>query len=624
MSESLPNLGVGEASQADATTADRPRVDLQDVDPYADRVGVELRAAAAVLMPAMREAAASIRSILDADPQGRVTFALLEREGLVDPTRFAERYLLGVYSPRLTRQRQRRRAHLIGQWFELMGLPLSLSVEAMWLVLRLLHRAIAQLPWGRERRSQLATFLTARMREELKAQIDGQRQLALVRHRLIVALEQWRVEATDWPEFVAGAMRRLSGRLGLVALALGRPDSEARIVYEFTSPGFMPYLEAIKRLRVGSLMMDASSTFGHSPQARAWRSRSIETNPSYLIDTGAAPWAPAAHAVGIHASAAFPIDDLGGQAAAVFALYGQWPRQFEPEPARLFLQALRQVFAQAYVELGRRSRTEIIPAEVRREHLQLLSRGAVQMVYQPIVDLRSGQPFAVEALARLEQGAQPLIQPSNFLTGFGRAELNRLFVLGLRMGLRHLAQWDLHSLSLALTLNLPPSVLVHPDCVRWIQDALAATGMAPQRLMLELLEDEETSATAMRDIAIQHLAELGVRLVMDDFGSGYSNLWRLRNLPFHSVKFDRRLLADLDTDPLQQSQFLEALLAVARSLRLRTVLEGLETQDQVDLACTLGADAGQGFALSLPLLPEQVPSWAAHFEWRRTIHAESR
>jgi EAL domain-containing protein (putative c-di-GMP-specific phosphodiesterase class I) len=111
---------------------------------------------------------------------------------------------------------------------------------------------------------------------------------------------------------------------------------------------------------------------------------------------------------------------------------------------------------------------------------------------------------------------------------------------------------------------------------------------------------------------------------MDDFGSGYSNLWRLRNLPFHSVKFDRRLLADLDTDPLQQSQFLEALLAVARSLRLRTVLEGLETQDQVDLACKLGADAGQGFALSLPLLPEQVPSWAAHFEWRRTVHAESR
>ncbi|EQD61006.1 Diguanylate phosphodiesterase, predicted domain protein, partial [mine drainage metagenome] len=149
---------------------------------------------------------------------------------------------------------------------------------------------------------------------------------------------------------------------------------------------------------------------------------------------------------------------------------------------------------------------------------------------------------------------------------------------GCAWGLRHLAQWDLHSLSLALTLNLPPSVLVHPDCVRWIQDALAATGMAPQRLMLELLEDEETSATAMRDIAIQHLATLGVRLVMDDFGSGYSNLWRLRNLPFHSVKFDRQLLADLDTDHPQQPQFLEALLAVARSLRLRTVLGGLETR----------------------------------------------
>ena len=618
MTHSPPMDGAHAVADAEPTLTAVRRMFPFDVDPYAPNARELLRAGRVCLSEAVREAASAVPGILRADSQASEAFALLELEGLLDPTVFARRYLLGLIAPSITHESQQIRAERLGAWFELAGLPLSASVEFMWLALRLLHRAVAQLPWPHERRSALAAILTARMRQELKAQMEGQYRLSLDRHRLVVELEQWRMHAGSWPEFVNGAMNRLSGQLGLVALALGRPDSDARIIYEFTSSGFAPYMDAIESMGIGSLVMDARSIFGHSPQARAWRSRSIESNRSYLVDHGAAPWASAAHAAGIHSSAAFPIDDPDGRVIAILALYGRWPRQFESEPTRLFLQALRQVFAQAYAEFGRRSRVGIIPAEVRRTHLQLLSRGAVRLVYQPIIDLQRGKPIAVEALARLEDGGTSFIPPVDFLAGFGGAELNRLFVLGLRMGLRQLAQWDAQDVSLGLTLNLPPTVLVHADCVRWIQDALARTRIDPSRLMLELLEDEETSATAMRDVAIQQLATLGVRLVMDDFGSGYSNLWRLRSLPFHSVKFDRQLLSDLDGAVPQKQQFLAALMGVARSLGLRTVLEGIETPDRLRRARVLGADAGQGFVLSPPMLAEDVPEWTRSFQpdWR--------
>ena len=597
-----------EAALADVHALDR-------LDPYDAAARALIREASPALHSTIDAAAGAARALIDSDPRGQPILALLELEGLLDGTASIRRHLTWIAHARLTRQRQRTRARTVGQSFEALGVPLSVAVECMWVALRLMHKAVARLPWPHERRSALIAVLTARMREELKAQLDGQHEQTLLRHQLIVALERWRMEATDWPEFVTGAMRRLAGHLGIVALALGRPDNEARIVYEFTSSGFQPYFAAIQRLQVGSLTMDAHNSFGHSPQASAWRSRRIETNRSYRVDAGAAPWAPAAHEAGIYSSAALPIDDLGGEPVALLALYGRWPAQFEPDAMRLFLQALRQVFDQAFVELGRRNRAQLLPDEIRRGHLQLLSHGAVELAYQPIIELTGGTPVMVEALARLGDGPTALIQPKDFLTGFGRAELHRLFVLGLRMGLRQLALWDQQHIHLSLAVNLPPSVLVHPDCVQWVQDSLARAGIAPGRLALELLEDEETSATALRDIAIQRLAQQGVRLVMDDFGSGFSNLWRLRMLPFDSVKFDRQLLAGLDATHPKRRHFLAALLNVPRSLGLRTVLEGLETTSLVELAVQLGADAGQGYALSAPLHAAHVPQWMREFKW---------
>ncbi len=621
-SRSGPDGGADAPSARQATAVGAGLRSRGEIAAYGAQAQALLRPAGTTLNRAAAKAANHVESLFLADAKGGEVVRLIERENLSNWTASSRSHLRAICSPALTEHRHKRMARDIGRTFELLGLPLSLAVEGMWLALRTLHREVADLPWPREHQTALASILTARMRVELKAEIDGQHELWVMRDQLIVGLEQWRTECASWTEFVGEAMGRLSNHPGIIAATVGRPDSDAQFVFEFMSPGFSPYWAEIRRRRIGPLSMDAGSAFGQSPQARAWRSRSIETNPSYMIDPGAGPWWPAAHVAGIHSSAALPIDDIDGEPAAMLALYGALPGQFETQTMRLFLQALRQVFSQAFMELGRRSRPVILPAEVRQRQLQLLNRGAVQMLYQPIVDLATGKPSMVEALARLEPAGGPLVEPAAFLAGFGRTELNRLFVLGLRMALRQLAAWDSEGLNLALTLNLPPSVLVHSDCMRWVRNSLDETGIAPQRLSLELLEDQETSAATLRDTAIDQLATLGVKLVMDDFGSGYSNLWRLRSLPFDAVKFDRQMLTELQADQPRMVRFLAALMNVVRGLDLRVVIEGLESPALVELACSLEADAGQGYALSPPLTAALLPAWIRDFTWQPINRAQ--
>jgi hypothetical protein len=269
-------------------------------------------------------------------------------------------------------------------------------------------------------------------------------------------LNRLRGEARSWAQFVRGAIEILLLHPAIVAVAVGRPNNEAQIDHEFESPGFTAYMKEVRLQQLSPLTMDANSTFGQSPQARAWRNCCVETNRSYLVDAGAGPWAEAAHRVGIHASAALPIMGSHGEPTALLALYGELPGLFDSSTMGLFLQALQQAFTQAYVELGRPGNTRSVSIPSRCYHLQLLNSGAVQMVYQPIVNLKTGIPSAVEALARLDPRTGHLISPAAFLSDFGLHELTRLFVLGLRQSLQDLAHWDQLGIHLSLSLNLPP------------------------------------------------------------------------------------------------------------------------------------------------------------------------
>ncbi|MGH7040794.1 MAG: EAL domain-containing protein, partial [Acetobacteraceae bacterium] len=236
--------------------------------------------------------------------------------------------------------------------------------------------------------------------------------------------------------------------------------------------------------------------------------------------------------------------------------------------------------------------------------------------YQPLVGLRDGLPVKAEALARLVQDDGTIIAPAQFLPVLGGRDLDELFRLGLAEALAQAVRWEMEGLALGITVNLAPSTLARPDCATWVRDALRATPLAPGRLSLEITEQQALSeADGAPAASLAALARLGVSLAMDDLGSGYSSLQRLRALPFRIAKLDQGLLRGALRAPARTISFIGALVQLGRDLEIEVVVEGLESADMVEAAAVLGADMGQGYALARPMPPDAIPAWVRALGW---------
>ncbi len=249
------------------------------------------------------------------------------------------------------------------------------------------------------------------------------------------------------------------------------------------------------------------------------------------------------------------------------------------------------------------------------------------MLYQPIVDLRSGALAKVEALARLRLRDGRLIGPSEFLPHFARRELAELFRQGLEQALSSLRAWDALGLPLDVCVNLPPSLLALESCVDWVDDALRRHGVAASRLSLELLEHPfEHAAMLVERRALDRLRGLGVSLAMDDFGSGHSDLRRLAAIPFDALKVDQELTrlfaSDSDAGP-PPPRARTRLRRLLRRLPAEVVVEGVEDCAALAAARKLGAGFAQGFGIARPMPWPALPAWAQDFATRRCAHAAS-
>lgn len=227
-------------------------------------------------------------------------------------------------------------------------------------------------------------------------------------------------------------------------------------------------------------------------------------------------------------------------------------------------------------------------------------------------DLRSRHPPPGQggALARLSGGAGLLLSPAQFLPALGAQDHHALFRQGLAQGLAALREWEKKGLTVDLSLNITPVTLLHPDCAAWITAALAEAGVAPARLTLELLEQKAVDDPAI-DTAMRALAGQGIRFAIDDLGSGYSNLKRLLTLPIHAVKIDQSLLRELPYKPKSGIRLLSTLLQMAREIVPAVVMEGIETEADLEVLRRLGWPYGQGYALARPMPLPAFPAWAA-------------
>ena len=239
-------------------------------------------------------------------------------------------------------------------------------------------------------------------------------------------------------------------------------------------------------------------------------------------------------------------------------------------------------------------------------------RGAVEgdqlrLLYQPQVDLPSGRMTGVEALVRWQHPDRGLVGPDQFIPV---AESTGMIVAidgwVLREACAQMAVWDQAGLPpLQMAVNVSARRLVTGDLAAVIEGVLRETGVAAQRLEIELTETVAVDHDAQAVAAIKRVRELGVRAAIDDFGMGHSALSRLQSFPVDRLKIDKSFVASLTHDGARGS-IADAMLAIGQSLGVEVVAEGVETQEHLRALRSLGCGCAQGNLFGKPLPAAQI------------------
>lgn len=236
-----------------------------------------------------------------------------------------------------------------------------------------------------------------------------------------------------------------------------------------------------------------------------------------------------------------------------------------------------------------------------------LERGELRLHYQPQFSLSANRIIGVEALVRWHSAERGLVSPAQFIPV---AEETGLIVpIGewvLREACRQLGQWRSEGISLDLVaVNVSGLQIQRSDFVTAVQAVLHEAKLAPSSLELEVTESVVMRQADVAIAALDQLNKVGVTLAIDDFGTGYSSLSYLKRLPIHKLKIDQSFVRDIPADT-NDAAIARAVIALGKSLQLRVVAEGIETDEQRMFLIKEGCDDGQGYFFSRPLPPEEL------------------
>jgi EAL domain-containing protein (putative c-di-GMP-specific phosphodiesterase class I)/CheY-like chemotaxis protein len=241
------------------------------------------------------------------------------------------------------------------------------------------------------------------------------------------------------------------------------------------------------------------------------------------------------------------------------------------------------------------------------KHLRrALEREEFLLHYQPQVDLRTGRITGMEALLRWQSPELGLVSPAGFIP---LAEETGLIVpIGewvMKTACAQNRAWQAAGLSpLTMAVNLSPRQFRQEGLAETVARILRETGLEPRYLELEIVESLIMHDVQSATLILKKLKELGVQLTMDDFGTGYSSLSYLKQFPFDKMKIDQSFVREITSDP-DSAAIVRTIIAMAHSLHLRVVAEGVETEGQLSYLRSHGCEEMQGFYFSRP-----VPSGA--------------
>lgn len=249
--------------------------------------------------------------------------------------------------------------------------------------------------------------------------------------------------------------------------------------------------------------------------------------------------------------------------------------------------------------------------EIESALYQAIEQQQFVLHYQPIICLTTGRVESVEALIRWKHPKRGLLYPDRFVSI--AEEVGLIVPIGdwvLREAVRQFAEWQsrgAHAPS-SVSVNLARQQLLVPRFVERVEQILAEAGVARSDLYLEVTESEMMRDAVATTAVLKALQELGVRIQMDDFGTGHSSLACLRDFPFDVLKIDRSFVQSMG-DGRDLMAVLNAIIELAHDLDMRTVAEGIESAEQVISLQALNCDFGQGYYFAKPLPAEEIPAF---------------
>ena len=272
-----------------------------------------------------------------------------------------------------------------------------------------------------------------------------------------------------------------------------------------------------------------------------------------------------------------------------------------------------------HVKLGGVLRIEDVLAEESNEPFQrrleqslseALQDNALELYYQPKVELATGSLRSAEALLRWKSPEGEFVPPElivEWAESAGRSyELTKWVV---HKTLRQLREWQ-DTLSIGLALNIPATLAGDPDLAALLQDAIAIWGVDPSRVTVELTEGAFIEDKQSGYDNLLKLSELGVNISIDDFGTGYSSLSYFKHIPATELKIDKSFIDSMLVDT-QDMELVKIIIHIAHQFGLTVVAEGVEDSESLHSLRELGCDVAQGYYLAKPLPADEFEAWAA-------------
>ena len=238
---------------------------------------------------------------------------------------------------------------------------------------------------------------------------------------------------------------------------------------------------------------------------------------------------------------------------------------------------------------------------------EALHSDQLELHYQPQIDTLTGSVVSLEALVRWNHPERGMVSPGEFVPLAERT--GQIIELGewvLTEVSRQCLEWDKMGLtSFRICVNISSLQFNQPDMFHYISEFLARSGLDPRRLELELTESAVMTNGESNVKKLQNLRSLGLDLAVDDFGTGYSSLSYLRRFPINTLKIDQSFVAEMrNTDG---AAIVDAIITLAKALNMRSIAEGIETEDQLAYLADRGCDLLQGYLFARPLHSEKVP-----------------